>query len=67
MIAAIIVAKTITYFQADNIFWPVMMFNNPSIICITGIWNAIPVAKIRIATKSKYWLKDQKGSTTSAP
>jgi hypothetical protein len=34
---------------------------------MAGTWKASPVANSKTATKSKYWSKDQKGSTTSEP
>ena len=67
IIAAAIVQITITYFQADNIFSPVTIPSNPNTTWIAGTWKASPVANSKTATKSKYWSKDQKGSTTSEP
>ena len=67
IIAAIIVQITITYFHAANIFLPVTIPNNPNITWTAGTWKAIPVAKSKTEMKSKYWLKDQKGSTISEP
>jgi hypothetical protein len=67
IIAANIVETTITYFHADNIVFPEKIPNKPSTTCITGTWNASPVVKIKTAIKSKYWSKDQNGSTTSDP
>ena len=65
--AATIVDRTITYFQADNIFWPVTIPDIPNNTWTIGTWNTSPVVKIKTAKKSKYWSKDQKGSTTSEP
>ena len=41
--------------------------NPPKTTCTAGTWKAIPVAKSNTALKSKFWLKDQKGSTTTEP
>ena len=67
IIAAINVQITITYFHADNIFFPVTIPNNPRATCIAGIWNATPVANNKTDTKLKYCSNAQKGSTTSEP
>ena len=34
---------------------------------MAGTWKDKPVANIKTAIKSKYWSKDQNGSTTSEP
>ena len=65
--ADIIVEITTTYFHADNIFCPDMIFKKPKINCIIGTWNDKPVVNIRADIKLKYWSNDQSGSTTSEP
>ena len=55
------------YFQDFSIWAEGMAPIRPSIICITGIWNAKPVLNNNINIKSKYCSNDHKGSTISAP
>ena len=67
MMAAANVHITSTYFDAVNISFPVTMPNSPKATWIAGTWKAKPVENSNMETKSKYWLKDQKGSTISEP